>query len=71
MTMASVRTTFTVDDHLLERAKALGVNVSAAARDGLSEAVRKAMIANDIEAYRRSPEFVDPVWQDLETWGDE
>ncbi len=71
MAMASVRTTFTVEDHLLERAKALGVNVSAAARDGLAEAIRLAMVKNDIDAYKRNPELIDPVWGDLETWGDE
>lgn len=70
MSMASVRTTFTLEESLLEKAREMHVNVSAAARNGVAEAVRHAMIANDIAAYQRLPEVPDPIWMELETWGD-
>ncbi len=68
--MASVRTTFTLEESLLERAKEFDINVSAAARSGVAEAVRTAMIANDIEAYKRHPEGVDPFWDEIQAWSD-
>lgn len=68
MTMASVRTTFTLDKDLIQQAKELEVNVSAAARAGVAEAVRQAMIANDIAAYQRNPEVVDPFWTEIQAW---
>ncbi|MBV8528041.1 MAG: type II toxin-antitoxin system CcdA family antitoxin [Candidatus Dormibacteraeota bacterium] len=48
--MASVRTTITLDEELAERARELGVNVSAAARQGVAEAVRDALARSDREA---------------------
>lgn len=68
MKMASIRTTFTIEEDLLQRAKKFEVNVSAAARDGVAEAVRQAMIANDIAAYQRTPEMVDPFWIEAQAW---
>ncbi len=68
--MASVRTTFTMDEALAARARALGVNVSAAARDGVATAVRDALAAADREAYRRRPEAEDAGWEDAEAWGE-
>lgn len=69
--MASTRTTFTLEDSLAEQARRLGVNISAAARDGVAAAVRSALAANDREAYRTHPERVDESWIDVEAWGDE
>lgn len=68
--MAMTRTTFTLEVELAERARALGVNVSAAARRGVAEAVRAAMAAHDREAYERVPEAVDEEWEVAEAWGE-
>lgn len=62
------RTTFTLDEELAGQARALGINVSAAARDGVREAVRAALARADREAYQRQPERPDPFWVELETW---
>lgn len=69
--MASVRTTFTLDDELVERARQLGINVSAAARQGVADAVRAALAQSDREAYERRPESVDDAWAEAEAWSDE
>lgn len=66
----STRTTFTLDDSLAEQARRLGVNISAAARDGVATAVRSAMAQNDRAAYRSRPETADEFWTDAEAWGD-
>lgn len=67
--MASQRTTFTMDDELAEAARQLDINVSAAARHGVQEAVRAAMARADREAYKRHPERIDTFWDDIEAWG--
>jgi post-segregation antitoxin (ccd killing protein) len=67
----STRTTFTLDDSLAEQARRLGVNISAAARDGVAAAVRSALARNDRAAYQTRPEQVDDFWTDAEAWGDE
>lgn len=69
--MATSRTTFTLDDSLAEQARRLGVNISAAARDGVAAAVRAALTQADREAYARDPEKTDSFWTDAEAWGDE
>jgi post-segregation antitoxin (ccd killing protein) len=69
--MGSMRTTFTLDDSLADQARRLGVNISAAARDGVAAAVRSALARADRDAYQRAPEEVDDLWTDAETWGDE
>ena len=69
--MASPRTTFTLDPELAERARELGINISAAARQGVAEAVRNALLRADVAAYRRRPERVDPFWEGAEAWGEE
>lgn len=69
--MRTTRTTFTLDDALADQARRLGVNISAAARDGVAAAVRAALVEADRDAYRRSPEKVDEFWSDAEVWGDE
>jgi post-segregation antitoxin (ccd killing protein) len=68
--MASSRTTFTLDEELAERARQLGVNVSAAARQGVADAVRTALERSDREAYLKHPERADPFWTDVEAWGE-
>ena len=68
--MASRRTTFTLDDELAERARELGINISAAARAGVAAAVRAAMARSDREAYQRHPERPDPFWTEAEAWSD-
>ena len=69
--MASTRTTFTLDDALAERARRLGINISAAARDGVAAAVRAALASADRAAYERHPERPDPFWDEAEAWGDD
>jgi post-segregation antitoxin (ccd killing protein) len=68
--MASSRTTFTLVDELAEQARRLGVNISAAARRGVADAVRDALEQSDRRAYERKPERVDEFWTDAEAWGD-
>jgi len=68
--MATVRTTFTLEDSLAEQARQLGVNISAAARDGVAVAVRAALAQADRRAYRNKPEKLDGFWTEAETWGD-
>ena len=68
--MASTRTTFTLEDELAASARALHVNVSAAARDGVAAAVRAAMAQADRSAYERNPERADEGWDHVEAWGD-
>jgi post-segregation antitoxin (ccd killing protein) len=69
--MTTTRTTFTMDDSLAEQARRLGVNISAAARDGVVAAVRAALAASDRSAYQTKPEKVDEFWTASEAWGDE
>jgi post-segregation antitoxin (ccd killing protein) len=69
--MASTRTTFTIDRALAQRARHLGVNVSAAAREGVEAAVRTAMARSDRDAYRKRPERPDPFWSEVEAWSEE
>jgi post-segregation antitoxin (ccd killing protein) len=66
--MASTRTTFTLDDELAERARQLGINISAAAREGVASAVRAALARSDRAAYERHPERPDPFWTEGEAW---
>ena len=65
------RTTFTLDASLAEQARRLGVNVSAAARDGVAAAVRTALAQADRAAYQKHPEEVDQFWDDAAAWGEE
>jgi post-segregation antitoxin (ccd killing protein) len=67
----TTRTTFTMDESLAERARRLGVNVSAAARDGVAAAVRAAQLEQDRAAYLAKPERVDDFWTAAEVWSDE
>jgi post-segregation antitoxin (ccd killing protein) len=66
-----MRTTFTLEESLAEDARRLGVNISAAARDGVAAAVRAALAEADRRAYERHPERLDPFWGEAEAWGEE
>jgi hypothetical protein len=68
--VASSRTTFTLDAELAERARELSVNISAAARQGVADAVRAALVQADREAYLRYPERTDAFWSEVEAWGE-
>ncbi|MDA8266784.1 MAG: type II toxin-antitoxin system CcdA family antitoxin [Actinomycetota bacterium] len=68
--MASSRTTFTLDEDLAAQAHQLGVNISAAARQGVADAVRSALERSDREAYIRNPERADASWTEAEAWGE-
>ena len=68
--MASSRTTFTLDEELAERAHQLSVNISAAARQGVADAVRAALALSDRQAYLRHPERADTLWPEAEAWGE-
>ncbi|MEN8113338.1 MAG: type II toxin-antitoxin system CcdA family antitoxin [Actinomycetota bacterium] len=69
--MASIRTTFTLDSDLAERARRLNINVSAAAREGVAVAVREALAEADRAAYERFPEQPDPFWDEAQAWGEQ
>jgi post-segregation antitoxin (ccd killing protein) len=69
--VASVRTTFTLEEELAQQARELGVNVSAAARQGVADAVRAALAEADREAYARLPEHPADDWSEVEAWGAE
>jgi post-segregation antitoxin (ccd killing protein) len=69
--MASTRTTFTLDDELAERARQLGINISAAAREGVAAAVYAALAQSDRSAYERHPERPDPFWSEAQAWSQE
>ena len=69
--MATTRTTFTLESSLADQARRLGVNISAAAREGVATAVRAALEKADRAAYQQRPEKVDDFWAEAETWGDE
>ncbi len=67
--MTSLRTTFTLDEELAVRARELGINISAAARQGVADAVRAALARADRDAYLRQPETSDSFWTEAEAWG--
>ena len=69
--MSTTRTTFTLEVSLAEQARRLGVNISAAAREGVSAAVRAALAQADRVAYQDKPEHVDEFWTGAEVWGDQ
>lgn len=69
--MTTTRTTFTLDASLADEARRVGVNISAAAREGVAAAVRAALAEADRAAYEALPERVDDFWQEAEAWGDE
>ena len=68
--MATTRTTFSLDEELAEQARKLDINMSAAARDGVLAAVRRALGEADRAAYLRNPEEPDDFWDGAQAWGD-
>lgn len=69
--MNMARTTFTLEESLAEQARELGVNISAAAREGVAAAVRAALAENDRIAYLQHSEKADPFWTEAEAWSSE
>lgn len=69
--MVTTRTTFTLEESLAKQARQLGVNISAAARQGVASAVRAALLEEDRAAYERHPEQLDRFWIEAEAWGTE
>ncbi|HUJ64726.1 MAG TPA: type II toxin-antitoxin system CcdA family antitoxin [Acidimicrobiales bacterium] len=67
----SSRTTISLDEELATQAKRLGINISAAARKGVADAVRAALARNDRDAYQQHPERPDLFWTEAEAWGDD
>jgi post-segregation antitoxin (ccd killing protein) len=68
--MSTTRTTFTLDESLAALARELGVNISAAAREGVHAAVRAALTQRDRAAYEQHPEQPDPFWVEAEAWSE-
>ena len=68
--MATSRTTFTLDNELADQARLLDINVSAAARQGVADAVRAARERADREAYLRHPENIEDAWTKVRAWGE-
>lgn len=68
--MSATRTTFSLDEAMAQQARRLGINISAAARDGVAAAVRAALAEADRTAYQRSPERLDEEWNEIEAWGE-
>lgn len=66
--MASTKATFTLDEETAERARRLNIDISAAARQGVADAVRSALARSDQAAYRRMPEEPDPFWDEAAAW---
>jgi post-segregation antitoxin (ccd killing protein) len=65
----SMRTSVVIDDQLAAEARELGINLSAAAREGLRRAVQRRRAALDREAYQLQPETEDQGWENAEAWG--
>ncbi len=68
--MASTRTTFTLDAELAGTFRQLGINILAAAREGIAAAVHAALSQSDRAAYGRHPERAD-FWTEAEAWNQE
>lgn len=60
-----------MDRELIEQAHHLSVNISAAAREGVAAAVKRALGESDRAAYECIPEEPDEFWDDAEAWGNE
>jgi post-segregation antitoxin (ccd killing protein) len=63
-----MRTSVTIDDALLVRARELGIDVSEAARQGLTQAIRRRLSQRNRAAYLARPELEDSAWDDAEAW---
>lgn len=71
MSMATTRSTFTLDSDLAERARQLGINISEAAREGVAAAVHTVLAESDRSAYELNPEQPDSLWDIEQAWGDD
>jgi post-segregation antitoxin (ccd killing protein) len=67
----TTRATFTMEESPVQEAQRLGVNISAAAREGVSAAVRAAHAEADRAAYQRHPEVIDEFCSHAEAWAAE
>jgi hypothetical protein len=67
--MATMRMVFTLDEEIAKRAEQLGVDVSAAARQGVIDAVEAAMVIADRLSYLEHREVENPEWITMEVWG--
>lgn len=65
-----MRTSVVIDDKLAAEARALGINMSEAAREGLRLAVQRRRFELDQDSYRAQPEAEDEAWDDAEAWGE-
>ncbi|MFO7779049.1 MAG: type II toxin-antitoxin system CcdA family antitoxin [Nitriliruptoraceae bacterium] len=65
-----MRTSVLFDDDLAAEARALGINVSEAAREGLRQAIRRRRAEQDRAAYLARPETEDGDWDEAESWGE-
>ncbi|MDQ3500179.1 MAG: antitoxin [Actinomycetota bacterium] len=54
---------------MVEQARLLQINVSAAARAGVAAAVRAARAQADPDAYQEMPGRRDQFWNEAEAWG--
>lgn len=63
-----MRTTFTLDEALAQKARELDINISSAARDGVDAAVRQALGEADRQAYLRHPEGEESPLAALQDW---
>lgn len=66
--MAGTKATFTLDEERPSGARRLNIDISAAARQGVADAVRSALARSDQAAYRRMPEEPDPFWDEAAAW---
>jgi post-segregation antitoxin (ccd killing protein) len=64
-----MRTSVVIDDQLAAEARELGINLSAAAREGLRRAVQRRRAELDRQAYELQPEAEDQAWENAEAWG--
>lgn len=65
-----MRTSVIIDDQLAAEARELGINLSAAAREGLRRAVQRRRAELDRQAYQLHPEAEDRAWEAAEAWGE-
>lgn len=62
--------TIAFDNDFVEKARRLGVDVLAVAREGAAAAVRQTLGEAERAAYLRFPEQSDDFWDEAQAWGD-
>jgi hypothetical protein len=60
--------TITVSEEVARNAEALGVDLVAAAAEGVRDAVVAAMGQSDRQAYVQHPEDTSNIWTAVESW---